>query len=250
MFDPYFVGEVDTKDVRVIETLGTRQFQMLKVVLKLEDQYYVLLLKPNIGRERDQIVLDRLKHVFNLRPMHTFGLRLNFVYVNGIRFDANSSEYFAFASAIERKQSDCIEDVNNLNLEQKIEALMILMFRYIVGATGNQNEHILIQDGHLLSISEGRFTTMEMCPDFASQFNQIPASVWVKARKRLLKGVLLDNIRGIVLQIDHPTNNIDKKSPKGPLSMAVRRIMFSIENRLDLVKNLELKELKEYLRVI
>jgi hypothetical protein len=59
----------------------------------------------------------------------------------------------------------------------------------------------------------------------------------------------LDNVRGVVLQIDHPTNSIDRKAPKGPLSIAARRIMISIENRLDLLRTANVKELKGMLNV-
>jgi hypothetical protein len=249
MFDPYFIGEVDRKDVRVVNSFGGKQFQMLRVFLKLGDYYHTLILKPNIDKDRDQIVIDRLKHVFNLEPMHTFGLKLDFVYSNGVQYNSDWVEYFAFASTLNGEELLPVECLNDLSNEHKIQATMILLFRYIVGAIGNTFEHILFKGKTLMSISEGRFTTMEMCRDFASQFNDINTDTWVKARQRLLKGVLLDNIRGILLQIENPTNNINSKSPKGPLSIPARNIMVSIETRLDIIKTSELDELKKYLQV-
>jgi hypothetical protein len=250
MFDPYFIGEVERKDVRVVQPLEDGRFQLLKAVVKLGEGYHALILKPNIARERDQIVLDRLKHVFNLTPMHTFGLKLDFVYSNGTQYDSDWTEYFAFASSLHEGVLEAVEDIDDLSEEHKIQAVMILLFRYLVGAIRNRNEHILIRNQKLVSISEGRFTTMEMCSDFASQFVNIPVQIWIEARSRFLKGVLLDNIRGVVLQVDHPTNNIDGKASKGPLSIPVRRIMVSIENRLDLVKTSDVKELRERLNVV
>jgi hypothetical protein len=244
MFDPYFIGKVDRRDVKVLTSLGAKRIQMLKVVMKLGDNYHILILKPNLERYRDQIVIDRLKHVFNLTPMHTFGVELDFVYSGGLQHDVDSMEYFAFASQW-KEECETLDDQISLSVEHKEKVLMILMFRYVVGALNTSGEHILLKRGKLISISEGRFATGGESNSLAPQFADLSGSIWAKSRDRLLKGVLLDNIRGIVLQSDNPTNNIDRKASQGPLSIPVRRIMTNIESRLDILKTASIKDLKD-----
>lgn len=250
MFDPYFIGKVERNNVRVLDVLGNKRFQMLKVALKLGDNYHVVILKPNHDRTRDQIVIDRLKHVFNLHPMHAFGLSLDFVYCGGVLNDYDNMEYFAFASKLNEDEFDHVCDIRDLDENQKEQAIMILMFRFIVSAVGNHNEHILIKGTKLVSISEGWFSRQNMDCEFASQFAFIKRNTWLAARDKLLKGVLLDNIRGIVLQTENPTNTIHTKAPKGSLSIPVSRIMFSIEDRLDMIKNEDFDQVLKVLNVI
>jgi hypothetical protein len=250
MFDPYFIGKVERDNVKVLDAFGTKRFQLLKAVLKLGDNYHVVLLKPNHDRTRDQIVIDRLKHVFNLHPMHTFGLSLDFVYCVGALNDYDNMEYFAFATKLKEDEFDHVYDIRDLDQEQQEQAVMILMFRFIVSAVGNHNEHILIKGTKLVSISEGWFSRQDMDSEFASQFGMIKRTTWIAARERLMKGVLLDNIRGIVLQTENPTNTIHAKAPKGPLSIPVSRIMYSIEDRLDMIKNDDLGEVLKALNVV
>lgn len=249
MFDPFFIGKVDRKDVRVLASFGSRGQQMLKVVIRLNDNYHVLILKPSLEGYRDQIVIDRLKHVFNLTPMHAFGLELDFVYCNNVLVDVQRMEYVAFASKM-KEETETVADQLTLTMEQKEEILMILMFRYIVGALNTSGEHILIKEGKLISISEGRFGLDGTCSEFASQFKDIGHAVWDKSRKRLLKGVLLDNIRGIALQGENPTSSIDRKASAGPLSISVRRVLTNIEIRLDILSTATIDELMDHIGVL
>lgn len=254
MFDPYFIGDVERPNVKVLSSFGHSGAQFLRTIILIQDNYYALILKPNKSEERDQIVIDRLKHVFNLTPMNTFGLRLDFIYVQGAAHNVGWFEYFAFASDFKSIAMGVtfphIEaPLMKFEFEQRVKLCMILMFRYIIGDHNTKNDNILIVKDDFLSISEMRFSSSEMDSRFSKQFEDFEDQCWKEARHRLMKGVLLDNIRGILLQVQNPTKDISRKSPKGKLSIPARRIMCIIEERIDVVRSSTLNVLKLALRV-
>lgn len=247
MFDPYFIGEVDQSDVKVVSTSGDGACQTLDVILRLQGSYYALIMIPNRYEERDQIVIDRLKHVFNLNLIHVFGLKLKFVYNNGHQIETGWQEYLAYNR---RCLSPKLQNIENLNEDRKIEFIMILLFRYILGIVSTKIDHILVTSDGLLSTCETRFSSAEMDERFSSQCVNFDHNCWNVARERLLKGVLLDNIRGVIMQVQHPVRELRGKSPKGKLSISSRRIMEIIELRLDVVRTYDLEPLKRSLNVI
>jgi hypothetical protein len=106
MYDPTFIDKVHAVDVEVINIMKTTSnLNVLKCVVTLQGKKHALILKRNVYAERDQVVIDRLKHVFNLVPMHTFCMLMNFEYRNGVRFTCDWVEYLAFASSLEEVQS-------------------------------------------------------------------------------------------------------------------------------------------------
>lgn len=254
MFDPFFIGNVDAGQVKVVKVLEGTGPQSLKVIMRLNDNFHALVLKPTLG-DRDQIVIDRLKHIFNLRPMNVFGLSLNFVYVNGRRLEGHNSEYLAFASNLEFVLGDFdhphVSNFEGLSFDRKVDLLMVLFFRFLVGTRGglSRNEDILDFGNYYVSTNEQKFSSADVNHEFACQFSSFEDACWIEAIQKFTKGVLKDAIRGVVYQHDDYLRNTKGKSAKGRLSIPPKRVMQILEERLEILKTQDVESLKLQLRV-
>jgi hypothetical protein len=251
MFDPIHIGKIYADYVKVIHPVKSkRTCWPFKALVTIQGHLHALFLKPNLSENRDQIVVDRLKHIADLQPMHTFGLLLNFSYIDGVRKVGDWMEYFAMA--LNEKE---VHDQNSLpflklpcSREEKIELCKIVIFRYMLGLSNTSLEHIIIRKGRLMSISETKISSA--CPSnaFLESLSFIESECWDIARKLVSQGFDLDKMRGAILQTRSPERDIFKKSSKGPLSIPSKRIAEIVEDRLMQIKECTPKDFPDIMR--
>lgn len=255
MFDPLHIGKLSANYVKVVHIVRkSAGYDSFKAVVTLQGHTHALLLKPNLEKFRDQIVIDRMKHLFGIQPMHVFGLQLNFVYEQGEKFEGRWQEYFAMALSKEEVLSaeppPTLKTLEpNLLKESnfRMELCKIVLFRYLVGSYKTCSEHILIRNGMPVSVSENKISSAFLSLNFISSLPKLEEKDWLEARKSILSRVDLDSLRGIILQTRKPERSIDKKAPKGPLSLPVRRITEIIEERLTILEDYSLQDLLGHL---
>lgn len=272
MFDPNFIGNVSAEDVQVEEILpGYHHFQRFRAVVTLQGHRHRLLLKPNPSGERDQIVADRLKYLFDMKPMHVFGLRLNFLFRGGKRVVCDWIEYLAISlgprgprhlinlpSHMKDERLRTLREIRRTDLikvfDFQVELCKAVIFRYVIGTSETCDEHILIHtveylEGDLppafevISISESVITSQ--CPprDFLDSLRFISSEAWRKAQEEILASFDFDYERGIILQTRQPERDLKHRKPKGPLHVKATRIAEIIEDRLTLITECDVNEI-------
>lgn len=288
MFDPNFIGQVGAESVQVEEVLpGLRHVQCFRAIVTLQEHRYRLLLKPNVGGKRDQIVADRLKYLFGLRPMHVFGLSLNFLYRRGERHDCDWIEYVAISGGHDMSTKlsygkyetlDKVRSTPLINqLDFQVELCKIVMFRYAIGTSQTYDEHILVRivgpivgkeesesstdetsernqkeleriRFEILSISETVITTL--CPSrtFLESLRFIPPEAWRQAQVEILRHFDYDYERGIIVQSRKPELDLKGRRPQGPLTMKPKDIAACIEDRVSLVTTCDVDRILDSMR--
>ena len=250
MFDPCYVGLIPNENVKVTTPFGhskNGKTQMFKAIVTIESNMFALLLKPNEAGKRDQIVADRLKHLFNLKPMNCFALQLKFVVVEGVQIDSPAIEYIAMPCPFLQLtyEHQALPTLSSWTGQRSkafdVELLKIAMFRYIIGTTKSLPEHILIVEGMPLSISEMVISSFGLPSDF---MNILSFDHWEEARDALVANFDNDQMRGIILQTERCERLMFHRSAKGPLSLPAMRITEIIEERVDLISSCTLDQLK------
>ena len=286
MFDPNFIGKVEAENVRVEEVLPSlRHVQCFRAVVTLQEHQYRLLLKPYVGGKRDQIVADRLKYLFGLKPMHVFGLSLNFLYRQGERYDCDWIEYFAISmgnklpTKLSHKDGDklptklphkdgdklsysvwqTLAEIRSTSLVEKldfqIELCKIVMFRYVIGTSQTCDEHILVRliesEDHcfeILSISETVITSLCPARTFLDSLRFISPEAWQKAQVEILKHFDYDYERGIILQTRKLELELKGRRAQGTLTMKPKDIAACIEDRISLVTTCDVNRILDLMR--
>lgn len=289
MFDPNFIGNVEAESVQVENVLpGLRHVQCFQAVITLQGHRHLLLLKPNVGGKRDQIVADRLKYLFGVKPMHVFGLCLNFLYRRGERHECDWIEYLAISMGhtLSRDNSNKLERevygkyqtldkirstplINQLDFQ--VELCKIVMFKYVIGTSQTYDEHILVRTMgdecrskketrssteevsqrirfEILSISETVITTL--CPSrtFLESLRFISPEAWQQAQAEILRHFDYDYERGIILQTRQPELDFKGRKARGPLTMKARDIASCIEDRVSLVTTCDVDKILDSMR--
>lgn len=245
MFDPLHIGRLHSNYIKVTHVVATKKkYSPFKALVTLQGHTHALLLKPNLEWYRDQIVADRIKHMAGLRPMHTFGLELNFAYCDGKRVETEWMDYFAFAlSKNEVESPDSLPTLQTVDrslfesFRFRVELCKIILFRYMLGFSNTCEEHILIRDGMPISISETKIGSSLLSREFLDQFSFIEAKAWEEGKKELLEHFNLDNLRGCLLQTRMAERNIFHRTSKGPLSIQVKKMAELIEERFSILED-------------
>uniref|UniRef100_A0A6C0CI26 Uncharacterized protein n=1 Tax=viral metagenome TaxID=1070528 RepID=A0A6C0CI26_9ZZZZ len=255
MFDPCFIGKVEAENVQLEAILPSlRHVQCFRAVVTLQGNRHRLLLKPNISGKRDQIVADRLKYLFGMKPMHVFGLLLNFLYRRGERQDCDWFEYFAISTA-NQSGYQTLDKIRLTPLAQElafqVELCKVVMFRYVIGTSQTEDEHILVRESpqlEVLSISETVITSLCPSREFLRSLSFISVEAWRKAQVEIMQCFDYDYERGIILQTRQLERDIKRRRPKGQLTMKARDIATMIEDRLSLVTTCDVNEILNMMR--
>jgi hypothetical protein len=259
MFDPNTIGYVDASDIKVLHVLkprdgNTSKPQIFKGVLTLQNVPLGLYFKVNVNEKRDQIVADRLKHLFGLQPLNCFALTLDFMYCDDELVSTPDAkiEYFAFQCPFEElkvdRQLPTFDEYRGpMNERFQIELAKILLFRYTIGTTKTNLSHILIRNELPISISECMISSSQLPNQFASEFEFITSEAWDQARLEFRLNFSNNKMRGILLQTRQVESDIKYMKPKGLLGVPCSRIAEIIEERLDVIAHLEAERLPQAL---
>lgn len=254
MFDPYSIGHVDTNAVEVVKVFNGRpgQLRSFRAVVTLQGAQHKVIFKPNVNGTWDQLIVDRLKHLFCLEPMHTASCTLNFCYPRDEQYVSDVPiQYFMFADKIPSRET--LEDVeySTVSREFRKEIYKIALFRYVVGVTKTTADHILIRAGVPMSISEITITGTAIPRPFIQKY--IETDFDEVLMKEAMECIKLkfdhDSMRGIILGTRKPEREMKSKKPKYHLSSKARDIAIMIETRLDVVTTCDPEELRTILHL-
>ena len=240
MFDPNYIGEVACKDIEILHVLPGRpgKWQLFEAIVILQGNRHKMLFKPNAGAKRDQLVADRLKYLFKLRPMHTVACRLNFGYQQNEKLELEGLlEYFMFADISPIEGNLGTIEFDSQPDEFKIEVYKIIMFRFILGLMKTSDDHILIREGMPVSISEMVITSSLPSREFVSCYINETTSLSLlrQAQVQIASDFDHDYMRGIILQTRKLERSMFGLVPKGHLTLKATRIASIIEERVDLI---------------
>ena len=262
MFDPTSVGKIDAKAIEVIRVLPSQpgKLQLFEAVVTLQGNKHRVLFKPNRNGKRDQIVADRLKHIFSLTPMHCVSAHLNFCYQHDERVEWHDGiEYLMLAAKV--TATKCLRDVNFQcqSDEFKKEVFKIIMFRFIIGARNTTEDHIVIRSdqqdeldiddqsdicsGLPMSISEMTLASALPPRDMVEKYINSKTDLELLKAARLELGERFDNdcLRGVIFGRGKIERDLDRLISRPGLTIAARRTAQVIEERFDLVMNCDLK---------
>lgn len=240
MFDPQSAGRIEAKDVEVLHVLPGRpgKWQHFEAIVTLQGNRHKMFFKANPGGKRDQLVADRLKHMFGLQPMHTVMCALDFGYQQDERVELDAwLEYFMFANLVPIEGHLGDVDFESQSDDFKLEVYKIIMFRFILGLLKTQDDHILIRNGMPISISEMIITSGLPSREFVNKYINESTSIALlqRAQLELADKFDNDNLRGVILQTRKVERTMFGLKPKGPLNLKASRIAVIIEERVDLI---------------
>ena len=248
MFDPYSIGHIGTDAVEVVKVFNGRPGRMrsFRAVVRLQEHQHKVIFKPNLNMIWDQLIVDRLKYLFNLEPMHIVSCTLSFCYPKEERYESDVPiNYFMLAD--KNPVRETLEDIeySTVSRDFRREIYKIALFRYIVGVTKTSVEHILIRAGIPMSISETTITGTALSRPFIQKYIETDfEEVLMREAVECIKLKFShDSMRGIILGTRKPEREMKSKKPKYTLSTKSRDIAILIETRLELVTSCEPEEL-------
>ncbi len=265
MFDPYHIGRLDRNNVEVINIIKNAQtmsnalhWQPFKAIVFIQGHKHAMICKPNRKEKRDQIVADRLKYLFKINPMHTVGVKLNFIFIKNEVIDCDFIEYFMFASSLE----DIHNEIEPLTLDAyfnehiglspmylwpsyafELELMKIIAFRYIIGNSTTHEKHILIKNDMPLSISETHISSATPQKTLHPILKTININVFKDVQSEFQILFDRDYMRGIILQTRQPEQDLKHLRPKGSITVKATRIAEIMEERYDIITTCKPKDM-------
>lgn len=230
MFDPMKLElTLDDEEVKVLEFVENNE-KVRKMQLSLEGEILGLIMKNNYLNEYDQILSDRIKYLFGLKPLHTFG------------FDYEGGNYICFCDQnLEHWNKNPIE----LESEKfQVEMCKILLFRFVIGARKTNEDHIMIRkDGLPTSISEMQIASYYPDENFLRRFVNVDIDQFILARNEISKHFNYDNLRGIVCQKGQWKRDFKGVRLKHKTNKTSAEILSVIEDRYDIIMSCDVEEI-------
>lgn len=262
MFDPTHVGNVKFDAVKfwkLVDKQTKSVTPVLFAILNLQGIDHGIVLKENKDGIADQLVIDRLKHMCGLEPMHTamlripFGVALNVETGQYEAFEKQNTEYFMFRAKFRKLANGKVKFIKEPNLsdydqelvqyrEFRIELFKILVFHWLIGFESSI-ENIIVRDGLPMAIGDYRLFNGSPKPEFV----QLVLGNLIKNDKHEDIEILLeavnevkghfdfDNMRGCLLLSRKEETDLNHRHPRMRLSGPVRDFAINIEQRLDFI---------------
>lgn len=253
MFDPWQGDTVNRDDV--LDWHSIKGTTTLFATLKLQNEIYAVLLKPDISERYDQLVADRLKFMCNIEPMYVIKLDVCLKVVGDRELpneEGRAYPYLMIHCDFDVDENDVAHykpslTINNfkLNEQQLFEVYKILLFRYMIGVRGTKEEHIILRRSKIVSISEMSIGISELPRALVSKY-LTNDDMLERAAYEVTKDFDYDCLRGVVYGTMKPERG-KVKARKLPMTLEREALMNVIEERCETLKQCPVDELRDLL---
>lgn len=299
MFDPAFINNIKPTDIIYIQNfvpfdgiaLGAivgntkNKVRYYKTIVKLQDNFHALIMEPNIYDNSNRLVIDRLKYIFDLRPMHVFLSRIpmNIRHVSDDVeiVECDKLDYIFTCPDIELvylNNNSKVESIDNKNklikfnqfkllvnslelLEDDIfkkEVIKIILFKFIIGNNECHPHSIIVKYDKYneqfipLSCIENHICKQNKV-DWIGIYGDILFNnddLITEAKSEVLQNIDYDCIRGIILQSGNPETALAHHRSRKALSVLPTVFFEFVDTRIEILSTLSNGELlEEYLLI-
>lgn len=251
MNDPYYAGSYPEDDFQ--EHFRTKRYRY--GVLKMQGMHHAVRLMQKGLRGDDQLIADRLKHMFDLLPMNTaivsvngedyFMMEAPFTFVDDHQVDTTQDDGSTKVPPIQMYEPELLtyyEEDWMENRSFRLEVCKIFLFRWIIGCRKTSLDDIEIWNGWPVSTNELRFGTYGMDSDVVQLLSTAYSDVLDEAMTEVCSDAKFDHLRGCLAQKRCPIQSVDHMRLGNKYALDVRDLLRKMEERIDILETMTSEE--------